>query len=1410
MNTPLLAHRFRVLEILDEDAGLLLAHALDVASKQEGWLLRLGGPGRSMTRTAVLFRLEAFGQRALCRNFTVDVHFQRDQELFFFLGLPLQARPLRDSEIEGITKSSRWSEMLKDWIDAGLTGGSVRPRHLWVDAEGPFLLPSAYCRPEGMGEGTTIGWHSPHRCRREILDFDRELRSSSPFEDRRQGPFDDVENPTLSTAMRSALQQEGAWMILRGEGPATAISEALSLWSEDSERMFFELLPFVGPRIVPRRSGSAPPVLLLRGSPLFAAFAESLARLDQAGWLSGDENLVLLSGGSELDEALRLYFMSAPELLDLEATAVLGARSDPFESAGSAPPGVSSIAQQILDLVRVARRPLSETSVADAFSLEAAQLASAALELWNAGEVKIGLGFAEELGRAPALILEASARMAEVEALRESELHQLLAATVVDIPRRVRWGGAWLRAEAGSVGRPAAAGEAWRALIDRCEKDGLGLLQYAACERLLAEGEATPLRSEDLARAAIRMAQEHRRRGEVDRADAILAQTLDQIRAEVDLAPERLAPLICDLVLERAHLSLHRSRFRETESHLRETLDRYRDHLSAVQRTRIYLDLSWSLIQMGRTRESMDPCNLSLRLVDSVRHPDLVARAYNQLGYAQYKESDYETSIQCFQRALVLRQQVGDDLAVARTYNNLSLSQRGLGQLRAAESSLRESLRLKRSVGDHRGAAASLLNLGFIHLDQSHFEEARRCGVECLQLAEELHHPETEAEAYGLLGEVAAGRGRDEEALRYLRRDLDICEATGHEGERLATLRRLVEVLLRCGESEEAAERLEIARELLIRQPSRFEAAMLDRLEGRLFLGAQAFDAAADAFGSAARVFAALRRFSDQVECLAYRARSELDQGRSETARDTLRELREVALNEELATLPEVVRDLEARLGPSDMDAPRNSPADLLRRAARLLREAPREETTPARRWLSTVASALGATDVCWLRRETGEPLRVVGSVGGRRRVPGALRDLDSDRADVGEWVRPDDDWSALRLVDDGWLCLRRDRGLEEHESDFVEALASALRPASASTAGHSGDERPVGRGTVGPTKVTAASSEAIIGRSSAIQEVLATVDTVARTEVTVLLLGENGTGKDLVARALHGQSARTGRPFVALNCASIPPSLLESELFGHEKGAFTSAHERRPGVFERASGGTIFLDEIGEMPLAMQAKMLRVLQERSFTRVGGTELLAADVRVIAATNRKLLEEVRGGRFRMDLYYRLNVVSIEIPPLRARTEDIPMLAEHFVRIHASKMGSPARELSREALARLSDHSWPGNVRELENVIKNALVFTQDAVIRPENLPESIFSGEVPDSGLSVEKAVEWMVACEDWSEDRPLLPRVELLLAHEAVQHLGNKTLAAKLLGITKPTLYSRLRRFDALYGTTGEAKGSS
>lgn len=302
---------------------------------------------------------------------------------------------------------------------------------------------------------------------------------------------------------------------------------------------------------------------------------------------------------------------------------------------------------------------------------------------------------------------------------------------------------------------------------------------------------------------------------------------------------------------------------------------------------------------------------------------------------------------------------------------------------------------------------------------------------------------------------------------------------------------------------------------------------------------------------------------------------------------------------------------------------------------------------------------------------------------------------------------------------------------------------------------------------------------EGLLGASKEMKEVFEKIRTIADTRATVLIEGESGTGKELVARAIHKASSRRDKPFIPIHCAALSENLIESELFGYEKGAFTGAATRKQGLFELADGGTVLLDEVSEIPLATQVKLLRVLETREFLRVGGVEPVQVDVRVVAATNRSLAEEVEEGRFREDLFYRLNVVRIELPPLRMRQEDIPLLIEHFLRVFEKEHGRPRLQLTPQALQKLVEYPWPGNVRQLRNVIENLVLFARGETIDVQDLPSEFLAPPKDPITLDLGMPLDLL--------ERKAIERTLIATG-------GNRSRAAEMLGISRRTLLRKIK----------------
>lgn len=341
--------------------------------------------------------------------------------------------------------------------------------------------------------------------------------------------------------------------------------------------------------------------------------------------------------------------------------------------------------------------------------------------------------------------------------------------------------------------------------------------------------------------------------------------------------------------------------------------------------------------------------------------------------------------------------------------------------------------------------------------------------------------------------------------------------------------------------------------------------------------------------------------------------------------------------------------------------------------------------------------------------------------------------------------------------------------------------------------------------------------ADKIIGQSLPMQEVYKAIGRIAPHDAPVLILGESGTGKELVARAIYHYSRRSHKPFLAINCAALPETLLESELFGHEAGAFTGADQRRIGKFEQVNGGTIFLDEIGDMSLATQAKALRLIQEQKFQRLGGTQIVETNVRIIAATNQPLQKRIDEGLFRLDLFYRLNVFTIALPPLRQRVEDVPLLVDHFIRKFNREMGKRVRAMTPEALQLCQKYDWPGNVRELESAVRFAMVRSAGEIITPDCLPAACLSG-TPQSRPSAEGAAAFpkfdlrsyvrQLLSEDSSEIyHRVSEAVDRIVLEEVMKSVeGNQVQACKKLGIARMTLRNKLRALDLLGDGSSES----
>lgn len=433
---------------------------------------------------------------------------------------------------------------------------------------------------------------------------------------------------------------------------------------------------------------------------------------------------------------------------------------------------------------------------------------------------------------------------------------------------------------------------------------------------------------------------------------------------------------------------------------------------------------------------------------------------------------------------------------------------------------------------------------------------------------------------------------------------------------------------------------------------------------------------------------------------------------------------------------------------------------------------------------LDLLSDAIAADQVAILSARSGEPPVVVqargpGGAGAIAVSAGVLRQVVDERVAVLTRDRPATLCVPIarrdRVLGAIYLRSARPPGFDDEDLELVAAIAGVAATAIENARRVAALEKEAER-----LKSALAVEHTLVGRSEKMARIGEVIAKVARSDVTVLITGETGTGKELLAKAIHANSARAKHPFVAINCAALTEALLESELFGHERGAFTNALALKKGKLEIANGGTVFLDEVGELAPALQSKLLRVLQEHEIERVGGTRTIPIDVRVLSATNRVLTEEVAARRFRGDLYHRLNVVNIEMPPLRERRDDIPRLATHFLQRFASKAGRPVDGISDAAWRYLKQYDWPGNVRELQNTIERAVVLGSSAEIVPDDLPEALLDRGSPSAGA----ALDLHGAVRD----------TKIRAIHEAVRQTRNYVEAAHLLGVHPNYLHRLIR----------------
>jgi len=745
----------------------------------------------------------------------------------------------------------------------------------------------------------------------------------------------------------------------------------------------------------------------------------------------------------------------------------------------------------------------------------------------------------------------------------------------------------------------------------------------------------------------------------------------------------------------------------------------------------------------GRMDSALSLAREGLRYAEAAGNESARADAINNLGLLAWHRGEFSEAAELFGKSLSIREQQQNDHDIAATCNNLSLVHWEMGNLALAMDFQQRSLAIKERIGDRYGVGVSQLNLGLIHVDLGDWDKALECyfralaekehsGDEvdvalcynnigeiylrrgrlgraefhlgkALQLATAAPSAWVQSEVLGNLGEAAVAAGNMARARDCYERDRQICLETEDRQELVETLRRMAELDLAQGRPTDCDTTLDSAYDLVSKVGLKRELGNIHRVRAELH------DVTGDGTGAKAEfeqslaVFRALGKNYELACALGSYGRF-LKRSADSSWRDVLTEA--LGLFESLGVEPQT-RETERLLADESPkpEAAGKEPASDSESVAWLLRIGACLEA------LAGVACAgLDTARFCHealslaaerLPIDAAAVLLRDGRVFQKGRIPEVQTGAGvvSVPLDVG----------AGRL---GTLVLRTSV-LPARVKPLADLIALGVglaqaRPARAEPAGRID---PGGGGRF----------PEIVGAETTLRRMFDTIEQVAPTKASVLILGESGTGKELVARTIHTLSDRKDRPLVVVNCAAIPENLLESELFGIEPGTATGVSGRQ-GRFEVARGGTVFLDEIGDMGLNLQAKVLRVLQERTFERVGGRQPVPCDVRVVAATNRNLEEAMDAGRFRRDLFYRLNVVALDLPPLRQRKQDLPTLASYFVSKFSREYGKPMQGVSDDCLASLMSHDWPGNVRELENTIERAVILARGGLVTAADLP----------------------------------------------------------------------------------------
>ncbi|MFQ5600368.1 MAG: sigma 54-interacting transcriptional regulator [Candidatus Krumholzibacteriia bacterium] len=1086
----------------------------------------------------------------------------------------------------------------------------------------------------------------------------------------------------------------------------------------------------------------------------------------------------------------------------------------------------SSATQHLLDLLSVLEADATGEMLRLALPQQETELPAALAELERLGHVRRTLESGGWWGTEPRLALRVlrpdalELRRQGLTVHRREELHLLLSHLLEDIGSRTL-AQRYLRFH------HLFAGGDWDAAAAECgpllrwvQRRGLDTLMRQIQRKLVNSNLAhhfTMPHLLEVLRSLGKWEVEHNRIAEgqsyYERAAERLFALSDEDVAEIDLEG------VSDMLLAHADLLERHGDFEHALELLQRYLERFDARIPTVERGRLFSEMGFCEYRLGRFGSAEERCQLALKLLDSRRNPQDVAQVYSIQGLVRWKTSRYDEAEQYFNSSMALREKTGDRLAIARTYNNLGLLNRSRRRFPEALEFHRKSMEIRQELGDDTGVARSVLNLAWVHYEMNDLERAEELAQRACSHSDQLGSRSLRAAAKGLLGEVYLARKRMPEAREALEDAIRQAREVGDVAELFMDLRKHASLELQCGNLDGAEELLRESEQHLPNAGSPLEEAHWHLTHGELRTARGDLRGAALSFEHAGNNLARLGHAQRAADVFLTATHLYHRSGVASRARDLVVRARQL-YGREGSVMPKELVDLKAAVGEIESVAPG------VPQASRSVEALSRVCATAATSGSDVVAleqilsemRSLGSARCAILVGADGEPhrasvlsrelqdqnIRVRDVVAEKPRLfaralqtllPLSSEELHDEEMRAPFYAVPCE--ARERSLGCVFLEWPREAGLPDPGTlgvlrSIAQLVALVLERSAAAPARPAATDEDAAAEARDETGL-----DNIIGRSAARQAVIDFIRQVRDLEATVLLLGENGTGKELVARAIHHTGVRRRYPFVTVNCTAIPEALWERELFGHERGAFTDAHETKRGYFETAHMGTLLLDEIGDMPWEMQTKFLRVLEEKSFTRLGGTENKRVDVRIIAATNQDLEASVQAGRFRRDLYHRLNVLAITLPPLRERREDIPELARYFLDIHAKRLNVRPKRLSGEALRILMRYHWPGNVRELENAMKGSLVLSDREVLVPEVLPAAVLKGgdgSETAGELDLDRVARWVLDHAVYSTGSPLMNSLEKALARQLVEKLGEKTQAAKLLGISKPTLYSRLK----------------